>query len=174
MSHRSRPRLQPARFPSSSPSPLTRSGSVLSPASPVRAATQPGSISSSPRWWKRGRAFRTNSVPAAGGWPSPLNPANAATTEAIMRDVETAARAMALQIQTLNASTSGEIQAAFERLVHERPDALFVANEPFFLVRRVHPATLPARHRLPARCPARDPVEAGAVLSSRSHLDPAA
>ena len=35
----SRPRRQPRRSPSSSSSPKTRSGSVLSPASPGRAAT---------------------------------------------------------------------------------------------------------------------------------------
>src|SRR5262249_36335512 len=102
-----------------------------------------------------------------------VNPANAATTEAIMRDVETAARAMALQIQTLNASTSGEIQAAFERLVHERPDALFVANEPFFLVRRVQLATLAAPHCLPASFPARDWVEAGRLLSYGTNVNDA-
>src|SRR5262249_34541103 len=73
---------------------------------------------------EKGRALLHELVPSAPRGPALVNPANAATTEATMRDVETAARAMALQIQTLNASTSGEIQAAFERLVHERPDAL--------------------------------------------------
>src|SRR5262249_40205193 len=44
-------------------------------------------------------------------------------------------------------------------------DALFVANEPFFLVRRVQLATLAARHGLPASFPARDWVEAGGLMS---------
>src|SRR5262249_7016948 len=66
--------------------------------------------------------------------------------------------------------TSGEIQAAFERLVHERSDALFVANEPFFLVRRVQLATLAARHGLPASFPARDLVEAGGLMSYRNDV----
>src|SRR5262249_51162462 len=80
-----------------------------------------------------------------------------------MRDVETAARAMALQIQTFNASSSGEIQAAFERLVQERPDALFVANEPFFLVRRVQLGTPAARPGVPGSFPARGWVEGGGL-----------
>ena len=57
-----------------------------------------------------------------------VNPANAANTETTLRDVEAAARAMGLQIQVLNASTSREIDAAFATFVRERPDALFVAG----------------------------------------------
>jgi putative tryptophan/tyrosine transport system substrate-binding protein len=51
-------------------------------------------------------------------------------------DAKTAARAMGLQIQVLNASTSREINAAFASFVRERPDALYVGTGPFF----VHPA----------------------------------
>ena len=61
-----------------------------------------------------------------------VNPANAATTETTLRDVEPAARAMGLQIQVLNASTSREIDAAFATFARERPDALFVGGDPFF------------------------------------------
>jgi ABC-type uncharacterized transport system substrate-binding protein len=42
-----------------------------------------------------------------------------------LRDMETATRAMGMQIKVLNASTSGEINAAFATFVHDRPDALF-------------------------------------------------
>ena len=48
-----------------------------------------------------------------------------------------AARAMRLQIQVLNASTSREIDAAFATFVRERPDAVFVGLDPFFISRRV-------------------------------------
>jgi ABC-type uncharacterized transport system substrate-binding protein len=67
-----------------------------------------------------------------------VNPANAAITEVTVRDVETAARTMGLQVQFLNANTSREIDAAFATLVRERPDALFVGSSPFkFTARRV-------------------------------------
>src|SRR5262249_926109 len=78
----------------------------------------------------------------------------------------TAARATTLQVQIFNASTSAEIQATFERLVQERSDAVFVANEPFFLVRRVQLATLAARYGLPASFPAPDWVEVARLMSS--------
>ena len=67
-----------------------------------------------------------------------------------MRDVEAAARAMGLQIQVFNASTSREIDAAFATFVRERPDALFVGSDPFFNSRRVQLAHLAARHAVPA------------------------
>ena len=54
-----------------------------------------------------------------------------------LRDVEAAARAIGLQIQVLNASTSREIDAAFATFVRERPDALFVGGDPLFTSRRV-------------------------------------
>ena len=76
-------------------------------------------------------------VPAAARVAVLVNPANAANTETTLRDVEAAARAIGLQIQVLNASTSREIDAAFATLVRERPDALFVGGDPFFTSRRV-------------------------------------
>ena len=72
------------------------------------------------------------------------------TTETTLRDVEPAARAMGLQIQVLNASTSREIDAAFATIVRERPDALFVGDDAFFTSRRVQLVQLAARHAVPA------------------------
>ena len=47
-------------------------------------------------------------------------------------------------------STSSEIDAAFATLARERPDALFVGNDPFFISRRVQLVHLAARHAIPA------------------------
>ena len=69
-------------------------------------------------------------VPAATRVAVLVNPANAANAESTLRDVEAAARAMGLQIQVLNASTSREIDAAFATFARERPDALFVSRRP--------------------------------------------
>ena len=69
-------------------------------------------------------------VPAAARVAVLVNPANATTTETTLRDVEPAARAMGLQIQVLNASTSREIDAAFATFVRERPDAALRRHRP--------------------------------------------
>jgi len=84
-------------------------------------------------------------VPAATRVALLVNPAYVVNAETTVREVETAARAMGLKIQVLNASTSREINAAFATLVRERLDALFVGGDPFFQVRRVQLATLAAR-----------------------------
>ena len=79
-----------------------------------------------------------------------VNPANASGAEPTLRDVQEAAPAIGLQTQILNASTIGEIDAAFATLARERPDALFVAADAFFTSRPVQFATLTARDRIPA------------------------
>jgi putative tryptophan/tyrosine transport system substrate-binding protein len=69
-------------------------------------------------------------VPGAARIAVLVNPANAANTETTLRDVEAAARAIGLQIQVLNASTSREIEAAFETFVRERPTRFSSAVTP--------------------------------------------
>jgi putative ABC transport system substrate-binding protein len=65
-----------------------------------------------------------------------VNPSNASRVESTVRDAEAAGRTMQLQIQVVNASTSREIEAVFAGFARERPDALFVSNDPFFSSRR--------------------------------------
>jgi len=90
-----------------------------------------------------------------------VNPTNATTTETTLRDVETAARAMALQIEVRNASTSFEINAVFAGFGREQPDALFVGGDPFFGSRRVQFATLTAHYSIPTAYTSREYPEAG-------------
>jgi putative ABC transport system substrate-binding protein len=99
-----------------------------------------------------------------------VNPANAAFAETTLKDVEPAARAMGLQIQVLNASTSREIDAAFATLVRQRPDALFVANDPFFTSRRVQLANAAAHHSILATFGTREIAEAGGLMSYGSNV----
>src|SRR5262249_16964015 len=99
-----------------------------------------------------------------------VNPANAATTEATLREVEPAARTMGLQIQVFNANTSREIDAAFESMGRERPDALFVATTPFLNARVVQLAQLATFHRLPAIYGLREYTEAGGLISYGANI----
>jgi len=94
-----------------------------------------------------------------------VNPANVTTAESTLRDVTPAARAMGLQILALKAGTSREIDAAFDILVRERPDALFVDPDPFFVSRRVQLVHLASRHAVPATYGLREFVEAGGLMS---------
>ncbi len=94
-----------------------------------------------------------------------VNSADAANTASILRDVEAAARGIGLQVQVLNASTSREINAAFENVERDRPDALFVGASPFLSARRIQVVQLAAFHRLPALYTTRDFVEVGGLMS---------
>src|SRR5262245_46224575 len=94
-----------------------------------------------------------------------VNPADASLTASTLRDVEAAARAIGLQVQVLNLSTSREINAAFENVGHDRPDALFVGASTFLTARRIQVVQLAAFHRLPAVYPVRDFVEVGGLMS---------
>ena len=92
------------------------------------------------------------------------------TAEAQLREVQEAAPAIGLQIQILNASTIGEIDAAFATLAREPPDALFVAGNAFFLDRRMQFAILAARDRIPATYSGRELVAAGGLMSYGSDI----
>jgi putative ABC transport system substrate-binding protein len=104
-------------------------------------------------------------LPAATRIAVLLNPANLTIASSIMSDLESAARALGLQIQPYEASTSSEIDAAYATLMRARPDALFVAPDGFFVGRRVQLVALAARHALPAAYAVRAFVEAGGLMS---------
>jgi hypothetical protein len=66
-----------------------------------------------------------------------VNPTNAIATEAALREVRQAAPAIGLQIQVVDASTIGEINAAFAELARERAEALLLGGDALFTGRRV-------------------------------------
>jgi putative tryptophan/tyrosine transport system substrate-binding protein len=94
-----------------------------------------------------------------------VNPGNAVNADATSQNVEDAARAIGLQIRVLNATTRGEIDAAFTTIAQEKLEALFVGADAFFASRRVQLATLTARDRLPAAFVDRAIVEAGGLMN---------
>jgi putative ABC transport system substrate-binding protein len=109
-------------------------------------------------------------VPAVTRVAVLVNPTEARNTELTLKDVETAARAMGLHINRLNASTSREINATFATLLRERPNAIFVGADAFFTARRVQLALLAVLHRLPVVYPIRAFAEAGGLMSYGTSL----
>jgi putative tryptophan/tyrosine transport system substrate-binding protein len=99
-----------------------------------------------------------------------VNPSEAAATEATMRDVGAAARALEMQLQILNASNVSEIDAAFATLASERLDALFVASAFFMVDRRVQLTQLAARYGVPTIYQYRDFAEVGGLISYGTNL----
>jgi hypothetical protein len=110
-------------------------------------------------------------VPAIRRVAAFVNTANPTRAEFHGKEMESAARAMGLQIQILNVGSSGEINAAFTAFERERPDALLIGPDPFFVARRVHLATLAARHAIPSSFSVRDYPEAGGMSYGTSAVD---
>jgi putative ABC transport system substrate-binding protein len=94
-----------------------------------------------------------------------VNPANTPTADTTLRELPQAARVLGFQPEILNASTSAEIEAAFDTLARNSADALFVTADVFFSSQGAQFATLAARHRIPATYPNRAIVEAGGLMS---------
>jgi putative ABC transport system substrate-binding protein len=93
-----------------------------------------------------------------------VNPSNSAT-DSTLRGTKEAAATLGLQIQIFNASSIGEIDAAFATLARERFDALFVGGDAFFVGRAVQLATSAALNRIPAAYSLRVHVAAGGLMS---------
>jgi putative tryptophan/tyrosine transport system substrate-binding protein len=98
-----------------------------------------------------------------------LDPADA-NAETLVRDVDTAARTLGLQIQFLKVSTSQDIDATFATFARERPDAVFISGGPLFVSRRVQLVLLAARHSVPASYGSREYAEIGGLMSYGTSL----
>ena len=109
-------------------------------------------------------------VPSASRVAVLVNPANATTAETTLREAQAVARAMGLQVQVLDASSSREINKAFASLGRERPDALFVGGDGFFNSRFVQLVNLASRHAVPATYADRLMAEAGGLMSYGSDI----
>src|SRR5262249_58553535 len=95
------------------------------------------------------------------------NPANSSVSDATIRKLQEAAPTIGLTIEILNATTIGEIDAAFATFSSARPDALFVVPDGFFSSRCGQFATLAARDRIPATYWNRDFVAAAGPVGFR-------
>jgi len=100
-----------------------------------------------------------------------VNPANGPSADETLRSVGDAARSIGLQTKVLNASTSGEIDAAFATLAHKcednvhANDILFVSADGLFQSRSEQLVALTARDKIPAAYPDRAAVAAGGLMS---------
>jgi putative ABC transport system substrate-binding protein len=98
-----------------------------------------------------------------------VNP-NGAGLEAMIRDVEEAARAKGVQLDILKATTESEIDGAFATFVQLHAGGLAVGPDAIFDNRREQLVALAARHAVPAIYFAREFVAAGGLVSYGASL----
>ena len=99
-----------------------------------------------------------------------LNRSGEAFAEFRTTELQTAAAAIGGQLDVLNVSTDGQIEAALASLAQKRVDGLVVSNNILFLESRVQLATLAVRHRLPTIYAWREFAEAGGLMSYGTNL----
>jgi putative tryptophan/tyrosine transport system substrate-binding protein len=98
-----------------------------------------------------------------------VNP-NTPVAEPETKGVRDAARSLGLQLHVLDASTEGEIDAAFGKLIELRAGALVVSVDPFLLSQRAQIVALAARHAVPAMYGVREFATAGGLMSYGTDL----
>jgi putative tryptophan/tyrosine transport system substrate-binding protein len=97
---------------------------------------------------------------------------NAASPDALpeLRDVQSAAQAMGLELQVVSARTPEEIDSAFAAFAQQRPDALLIGSDPFLVVRREQVVAAAARLKVPAVYPFREFAAAGGLMSYGTNI----
>ncbi|MCZ6850239.1 MAG: ABC transporter substrate-binding protein [Planctomycetota bacterium] len=94
-----------------------------------------------------------------------INPAHPSDAEQTVRNATETARVLGLDIKVFNATTIGEIDAAFAALVAWRAGAVFVGPDPLLAVRNAQIVTSAARHVLPTSVILGGNVAAGGLMS---------
>jgi ABC-type uncharacterized transport system substrate-binding protein len=87
-----------------------------------------------------------------------------------LADIQQSARSFGQAIHIAKATSEREIDAAFATFPEFRPDALFVAGDPFFYGRRNQIVRLAGRYDVPSVYTQRDFVLAGGLLSYGASL----
>jgi putative ABC transport system substrate-binding protein len=94
------------------------------------------------------------------------NPArNYPTVELGLRQVEIAARALAVQLQILEARAADQFQAAFAAMARGRAEALFTSADSMFWLHRRRLAELEVKYRLPTLHGLPEHADAGSLMA---------
>jgi putative ABC transport system substrate-binding protein len=108
-------------------------------------------------------------VPAAKRVGLLVNPGNA-NAEAVIRETATAAAAIGVQVEPMQASDMPAVHTAIATLARDKVDALVVGADPFFFSRRAQLVALATRHAVPAIFTVREFAEAGGLMSYGASL----
>ncbi len=89
----------------------------------------------------------------------------------VRAEIDAFARDRGIVVRPVEVRSPDGIDAAFESLARDRPDALLILGQPFFLQEAVRVARLTIVHRLPTVVPFEDLVEAGCLMSYANRLN---
>ena len=104
-------------------------------------------------------------LPRARRYAVLINPGNTVSADVTLKTIKDAGQALGLNVSFFNAGTPEEIDAAFAAFAQDKPDALFIGSDGYFVARETQLATLAARDRMPTSCFVREMVQAGLLMS---------
>ena len=110
-------------------------------------------------------------VPTARAVALLVNPTNPTVAETNTKEVQAAARALGLELHVLNASTEGDFDGVFAKLIQLRAGGLVVGPDPFFSSLSKQLAALTVRHAVPTIYENREFAVAGGLLSYGDFAD---
>jgi putative ABC transport system substrate-binding protein len=94
-----------------------------------------------------------------------VNPTSPFITESISKDLQSATRALGLQLHILNASTEHDFDTVFATFTKLRADVLVIAPDAMFISRSEQLGALTLRHAVPAVTQFREFAAAGGLMS---------
>jgi putative tryptophan/tyrosine transport system substrate-binding protein len=104
-------------------------------------------------------------VPAAASIAVLFNPTNPGPNEAVLRDLQVAARTLGVQLHVLHASTERDFDTVFSTLIQLRAGGLVIGADAFFTVKSEQLAALSIRHAVPSIYQSREFAAAGGMMS---------
>jgi putative tryptophan/tyrosine transport system substrate-binding protein len=104
-------------------------------------------------------------VPTASVMALLVNPASPTLAEVNTKELQAAARTLGLELHVLNASTEGDLDGVFAKLVQLRAGGLVIEGDPFFTSRMEQLIALALNHAVPTIYHYRDFAVAGGLLS---------
>jgi putative tryptophan/tyrosine transport system substrate-binding protein len=120
-------------------------------------------------WSTKPLQLLTEAIPGATRVGILWNPTNPAHIPGF-KQVERAAAALRVQIQSLEVRTAGDLDGAFSTVTRDRPDALAVFDDPITFVNRQRIVDFAARTRLPAAYAFRWYVDVGGLMAFSPNL----
>jgi putative ABC transport system substrate-binding protein len=104
-------------------------------------------------------------LPSAGLFAVLVNPTNPVYTAAHVNALEAASRVLGVRLLVLNATSQGDVEAAFARLVGEKAGALIITGDTFLTTHQRQIAALAARYAVPTIEQSREFAAAGGLMS---------
>ena len=87
-----------------------------------------------------------------------------------LKNIQAAAKTTGVNVSPVQASTAGQVEAAFGTIMRERAGALIVLPDGLFLLQAPRIAELAVKNRLPSMVSSREYVEAGGLMSYAQNI----